>query len=107
MARFEAWDDPSDQSITLAKSEDIPGLRERALLSSDAYQLYAFEAATFEEANAIHFLRMGWEPYRPEGPGVPCPDCGATYYPQGSGDCWRCGGLASEQRGGPAVRPAT
>lgn len=58
--------------------------------------LYAFEAATWEEACAIHHLRMGFEPYVPAGEAAPCPRCEAWYYPEGSGACWRCGpGVAS------------
>ncbi|MBI2381191.1 MAG: hypothetical protein HYV16_10595 [Gammaproteobacteria bacterium] len=53
-------------------------------------RLYTFEANTHEEAMAIYYLRQGWAPYKPEGNAEPCPECGAMYYPQGSGECWRC-----------------
>lgn len=50
--------------------------------------LYEVEAVTWEEAMAIHHLRMGWEPYKP-GKACQCPECGSTYY-EGSGWCWKC-----------------
>jgi hypothetical protein len=52
--------------------------------------LYEFEAATWEEAMAIHHLRMGWGPYNPRCNAEECPQCKAVYYPEGSGQCWRC-----------------
>lgn len=54
--------------------------------------LWEFEAATSEEAMSVHFLRLGWAPYRPEGEPAPCPRCGSIYYPNGSAECWKCGG---------------
>jgi hypothetical protein len=65
--------------------------RSKGLLSDRATMLYSFEAATHEEAFAVHALRMGWQPYRPVGEAAPCPRCGALFYPEGSGECWRCG----------------
>jgi hypothetical protein len=53
--------------------------------------LWRIEAATPEEALAIHHLRLGFEPYKPMGEPAPCPKCGAIFYPEGSGECWRCG----------------
>jgi hypothetical protein len=53
-------------------------------------RLYTFEAASLEEAMSIYHLRQGWVPYKPEGKAEPCPNCGAMYYPKGSGECWRC-----------------
>jgi hypothetical protein len=91
MATYEAWRDPADGSISLATPEQVAAERARGLLSAAAELLYRFDAATWEEAKAIHALRMGWEPYRPLGPPAPCPRCGAAYCPQGSAQCWRCG----------------
>lgn len=51
---------------------------------------FKFEANSWEEAMAIYHLRQGWEPYKPNGNPAPCPSCGAVYYPEGSGQCWRC-----------------
>jgi hypothetical protein len=91
MTIYEAWEDPDDNSILLATSGEVATHREKNLLGPAAELLYRFEAATWEEANAIHALRMGWEPYRAMGPPAPCPRCGAAYYPEGSAQCWRCG----------------
>jgi hypothetical protein len=90
MTLYQAWQDPSDNSITLLPAASVERMRQQGLLTPEAHLLYELEAATGEEANAIHSLRMGWEPYRPIGEPAPCPRCGATYYPWGSGQCWRC-----------------
>ena len=37
------------------------------------------------------FLRLGWPPYYPSGKAEVCSVCGASYYPQGSGEGWKCG----------------
>src|SRR5689334_30513 len=71
-------------------AEQMERYRREGTLGPRAVLLYSFEAATHEEAQAIHSLRMGWGPYRPEGEPKPCPTCGAFYYPEGSGECWRC-----------------
>ncbi|HME89834.1 MAG TPA: hypothetical protein VKE49_00310, partial [Myxococcaceae bacterium] len=84
MANWEAWQSPDGLEITLAKAEEIPDMREKRLLGASAQLLYRFEAATYEEAQAIHHLRMGWEPYNPLGDASPCPKCGAMYYAEGS-----------------------
>ena len=56
-------------------------------------KLFEFEAHTGEEASSIYNLRMGWGPYKPMGTPEPCPKCSAWFYPEGSGDCWRCGNI--------------
>ena len=91
MTTYEAWEDPEDNSILLATPDDVADYRATKLLGPNAELRYRFEAATWEEANAIHALRMGWEPYRPIGAPAPCPECGATHYPEGSTQCWRRG----------------
>ncbi len=84
--RFEAWQEPD--GLLLATSE---GLKTYALAPGSTF-LYAFEAATHEEAMAIHHLRQGFEPYKPLGPAVPCPNgCATHYYPEGGGVCPLCG----------------
>lgn len=90
MATWQAWRDPADDSITCGTVAQIAEYRRRGQLGDDAELLYAFEAATYEEAQSIHHLRMGWPPYRPLGAPGECPACGATFYPEGSGECWRC-----------------
>lgn len=60
---------------------------------ADAEVLYRFEAPSWEEAMAEHHRRQGFEPYKPEGPAVPCPRCSTLYYPEGSGDCPGCSSI--------------
>jgi hypothetical protein len=91
VATYEAWRDPADGSVLLTTGEEARRQRAAGLLSAAAELAWRFEAATWEEANAIHSLRMGWEPYRPAGRPAPCPACGAMYYPEGSAQCWQCG----------------
>ena len=86
---FEAWQSAEDVAFGTAAS--MADQRSRGLLGSDAVQLYSIEAGTWEEAMAIHHLRMGFEPYRAQGQPVPCAACSALLYPEGSGECWRCG----------------
>jgi hypothetical protein len=90
MATWQAWLDRGDGSITCGTVAQIADYQRRGQLGEDAELLYAFEAATHEEAQSIHHLRMGWAPYRPLGAPGECPSCGAIYYPEGSGECWRC-----------------
>jgi hypothetical protein len=92
---YELWFDPRDESTSLSTAEGAADLRRKGLLGPDAACFQRFEAATGEEASAIYHLRMGWEPYRHIGPAVPCPkNCGAHYYPEGSGECPNCGIIA-------------
>lgn len=54
--------------------------------------LFELEAATWEEAQAVYHMRMGWGAYDPGTPGK-CPVCdddNVVYYPGGSGQCWKC-----------------
>ena len=57
--------------------------------------LWEFEANSGEEAMSIHFVRLGFAPYIPNGPAPPCPKCDAQYYPEGYAECWRCGFIGS------------
>ena len=54
-------------------------------------KLFELAAGTGEEAMAIFNLRMGWGAYKPMGEAENCPKCGGWFYPQGSGECWKCG----------------
>jgi len=67
--------------------------RSTGQLTASAEFLWEIEAATLEEANAIYHLRMGFEPFIPNGNPEQCPNCAAWFYPEGSGECWRCGKL--------------
>jgi len=87
---YEAWEDPGDNSYALSK-KSADDMRGKLGLGPEARLLYQIEADSFEEAAAIHTLRMGWSPYCPSGEAEPCPQCGANFYPEGSGECWRCG----------------
>lgn len=89
--KYEAWITADGTEITLADGGQIEESRSKGLLGQDARLLYKIEAATWEEANAIHHIRMGWETYKPEREPAQCPRCEAWYYPRGSGECWRCG----------------
>jgi hypothetical protein len=65
--------------------------RKSGELSASAELLWEVSAATLEEALSIYHLRMGFEPFVPPGDVQPCPGCASPFYPQGSGQCWRCG----------------
>ena len=90
--KYEAWLDEIDGSITFGTVENIQEYRSKGLLNNNAKFLYYVEADTPEEASAVHYIKMGWEPYVPVGNVQDCPNkCGAKYYPQGSGICPNCG----------------
>ena len=87
---YEGW--AAKGSVTFTLAENIPDLRQRGLLEPDAKFLHRIDADTFEEALAVHHLRIGREPYRPMGKPAQCPNgCGAYFYPEGSGECPNCG----------------
>lgn len=87
---FRAFRDAPSQTC-LVSDESERQLRSKGLLPADAELLWEIEADTVEEASAIYHLRMGFEPFQPQGDWAPCPKCGAVFYPEGSGQCWRCG----------------
>lgn len=79
-------------AITLMGAGDVADLKARRLIEPDAVKLWDIFAASPEEAQAIHCMRMGWHPYNPAGEAMRCPKgCGAHYYPEGSGVCPICG----------------
>jgi len=87
---FEVWKD--EDGVTLTDNEGIKDLKQKQLFSGQPKLLYKISADTPEEAMAVHHIKMGWEPFRPEGPAELCPkDCGSYYYPNGSGICPKCG----------------
>ncbi len=88
---YECWFDPEDNGLSLLRFQDVQRNRDNGQLSDRAVLQYSFVAHTGEEAMAIHSLRQGWAPYLPMGDAAPCPTCGANYYPECYGDCWRCG----------------
>lgn len=88
---YECWFDPEDNGLALLRFNDVQRNRDQGQLSERAVLQYRFAAHSGEEAMAIHALRQGWAPYVPMGDAAPCPTCGTNFYPQGYGDCWRCG----------------
>ena len=89
LKRYYVWEHESGNSVTC---QPTPLLMKDGKPFDDVNELlYIIEAATWEEAMSIHHLRMGWEPYDPGGKAQKCPNCGAFFYPEGSGLCWSCG----------------
>lgn len=90
--KYEAWITSDKTQITCGTATDIEENRRKGLLGEEFALLYEIEAATYEEAMAVHHIRMGWEPYKPVGTPEECPNgCGAIYYPKGTGWCRICG----------------
>ena len=89
MKRFYSTWTTSD-GHALCQGEDPPSLANGHPMDARAELLWTFEAGSHEEAMAIHTIRLGWGTYKPHGDPAPCPVCAAPYYPQGSGECWRC-----------------
>lgn len=97
MKTYEVWSEGDATEVTLAPVASIVEQKEKGLIGPKAQLLYRFDAATWEEAQAIHHLRMGWEPYRPAGESNLCPKCDSTVYPEGSGECWKCDAPAATE----------
>ena len=91
MKIYTAWHDGKTKSCMLVPGEGPPRYLNGSLQPDCEVLLWRIEAATWEEAMAIHNLRQGHGDYVPMGEAKPCPKCGAMYYPEGSGECWRCG----------------
>jgi len=88
---YEAWIDEEEGVVTLGDLENVQWQRSKGLLKATR-MLHRIEADTPEEAHAVHNIKMGWEPYVPIGKPAPCPrGCGGFYYPEGSGECPKCG----------------
>lgn len=89
---YEAWQGDAGRSTAFAPVESIQEQRANGSLPEDARLLYRVEADTWEEAMAVHYMKMGWGPYLPEGEPIECSrGCGAMFYPEGSGECPNCG----------------
>ncbi len=90
MKRFEVWQD--ENGTTLSDEEGIKQLKDKGLFFGEAVLLHVIMADTSEEAMAVHHIKMGWEPYKPAGNPQLCPNnCGSCFYPEGSGECPKCG----------------
>ena len=70
---YEAWADEGSSSIVFSLIENLAEERARGLLSKAKF-LHRVEADTHEEANAVHNIKMGWEPYIPMGKPAECPN---------------------------------
>lgn len=91
---YEVWAENDNCQFTCAKREIIIDMKEKGLLSKDAVLLHILKASTYEEAMSIYNLRMGFEPYKPAGKPIKCPNnCGSFFYPEGSGECPYCGSI--------------
>ena len=88
LRKYEAWE--TEDGACFFSSDQLSAHEKNPAMKL-VKKLFEVEAHTGEEASAIYHLRMGWEPYKPMGEAEPCPKCGAWFYPQGSGDCFRCG----------------
>jgi len=83
---FECWE-MVDGSVILGTVESN---RRNAPPNERCRLVHSVDLPTLEEAQAVHHLRMGWEPFKPMGKAEPCPTCGAFYYPEHTGKCYRC-----------------
>lgn len=86
---FEAWED--EISVTLSTPENIERKKSLDLFEGQLNFLHTIIADTYEEAMAVHHIKMGWDPYMPQGESSNCPKCNSIYYPKGSGECPKCG----------------
>ena len=63
--RYECWKTPDSTDITFTTTENAIELRQKGFISEDAFMEYCIEADTWEEACSIHYIRQGWEKYKP------------------------------------------
>ena len=87
---FTAWQSSDGSQITLIAGEGPPVFANGEIQPDCDVMLWRIAAGSWEEAATIRNLRLGWGPYVPSGKAAPCPDCGSSYYPEGSGQCWNC-----------------
>lgn len=88
---YTAWSDAEGGEITgFWSGEDRPRTVNGEPLWDCVVPLWRVEVGNHEEAMAIYNIRRGFAPYVPQGEPAPCPTCGATYYPDGSAQCWNC-----------------
>lgn len=92
MARyvFELWANEDGTQHSFWPRESID--RKHPAFSDMVRLVFSIEADSYEEAMAACYIRRGFDPYKPEGKPVECPNnCGAHYYPEGSAVCPICG----------------
>ncbi len=89
--KWQAWED-KEGGVTFIPIERVAPNRASGILGDSAVLRHEVNATTGEHAMAQHYMLMGWEPYKPQGERIACPNqCGADYYPLGYGDCPNCG----------------
>lgn len=92
--QYEAWQFDEGCEITFAESQSIKMHFAHGLIPKDAILLHRVEAENWEEAMQLHYLKMDWGDYKPMGEAKECPNnCGAMFYPEGSGECPNCGNI--------------
>ena len=88
--KYQAWKDA--ESVTCATLKAFNYQKKTGLVDDHILILHIIEAETYEEAMAVHHIKMGWDPYIPAGNAVLCPNnCGSYFYPEGSCTCPKCG----------------
>lgn len=90
---YSAWTNAANSAVSFVPGEGPPCAADGTKLPDCEVLLWKIEAATWEEACAINHLRLGHGSYSASGAAKPCPKCGANFYPEGSGECWRCGNV--------------
>ncbi len=86
---YTAWGKNGSPNTFIAGGER-PKFTNGTLMPDCDEMIFSIQAATWEEAMAIYNLRLGFDPYRPNGSSGNCPKCNAICYPEGSGECWKC-----------------
>lgn len=92
MKLYEAWEYEEGCAIAFGEAEAIKDEISQGVIPRDAKLLHQVEAATYEDAMVLHYIKMGWDKYTPPGEAIDCPhSCGGAYFPEGSGECPNCG----------------
>ena len=88
---YTAWGLESESFPHILVGGDEPLTYANGEIDPDCEKIFwQIEACSWEEASSINNLRLGYGPYYPMGDAEPYPNCGALYYPSGSGECWSC-----------------
>jgi hypothetical protein len=85
---------PTSQYTYYSSNDGTYSLSESANIQQEEVEkiIFTFTACSPEEASAVLNIRLGHAPYKPMGEPSKCPNnCGAYYYPVGSGICPICG----------------
>ena len=90
LKKYSVWSNDEGDVYSVTTGEERPKYANGEYEKDAKELLFIIEACNWEEAMAIYNLRLGYNPYKPQGESAPCPRCGANYYPEGSGQCWKC-----------------